>query len=405
MRHTFYLEKRNKIDSNVPVFLSVTYSKLRMIFYTGLRCNRDQWDLENMKLKRNQILPNGTNSQNFNSELVDIESKLNDLFKGYASAPPSPEQLRTDLKIKLGKLPAPIPENLFDKFDKYVGESGLSANRKKILEVICRKLKASQPAATFDNIDLQKFKNDQSETLSKNSMAMYLNGLKSFIRHAAAKGYTTNDPFKSFEYSGENYGKPIYITIAERDQLYDAAIRNKALSTARDIFVFQCFVGCRYGDLQRFTRSNIIITAECPNGCLQYIAAKTKKHEPRVANVPLSTKAKAILSKYQLDDGRILPYMCTDYINRLIKRLFKQTGLTRMVTIKDKVTGIDKQVSLDRIASTHMARRVFIGSLHKMNVKNETIASMSGHSRNSRAFSRYYDIDAEEQKNAMALIE
>ena len=38
-------------------------------------------------------------------------------------------------------------------------------------------------------------------------------------------------------------------------------------------------------------------------------------------------------------------------------------------------------------------------------VKNEIIASMSGHVENSRAFSRYYNIDKEDQEQAIKMIE
>jgi hypothetical protein len=52
-----------------------------------------------------------------------------------------------------------------------------------------------------------------------------------------------------------------------------------------------------------------------------------------------------------------------------------------------------------------MARRVFVGSLYKKGVKNEIIASMSGHTRDSKAFGRYHAIDKEDQGNAIKLIE
>jgi hypothetical protein len=52
-----------------------------------------------------------------------------------------------------------------------------------------------------------------------------------------------------------------------------------------------------------------------------------------------------------------------------------------------------------------MARRVFIGGLYRAGVKNEIIASMSGHVENSKAFSRYYSIEKSDQQSAISLIE
>jgi len=90
-----------------------------------------------------------------------------------------------------------------------------------------------------------------------------------------------------------------------------------------------------------------------------------------------------------------------------LKDLFKHENvkITRMVTIADPKTRLSKQVPICDIASSHMARRVFVGILHKRGVKNEIIASMSGHVENSKAFSRYYNIDKEDQKTAIKLIE
>ena len=90
-----------------------------------------------------------------------------------------------------------------------------------------------------------------------------------------------------------------------------------------------------------------------------------------------------------------------------MKELFKDKSveITRIVTIPDPKTRENKQVSIADIATSHMARRVFVGGLHRKGVKNEIIASMSGHTKDSKAFSRYYNINQQDQEQAMKLIE
>ena len=92
-------------------------------------------------------------------------------------------------------------------------------------------------------------------------------------------------------------------------------------------------------------------------------------------------------------------------MNEDLKLLFDSLGIRRIVTIPDKTTRKGKQVRLCDIVTTHMARRVFIGGLYKKGVKDAIIASMSGHVKGSKAFLRYYDVDNEDQKAAMSLIE
>jgi integrase len=85
--------------------------------------------------------------------------------------------------------------------------------------------------------------------------------------------------------------------------------------------------------------------------------------------------------------------------------VFKEARIIRKVTIKDTKTRTGKQVRICDIATSHMARRVFIGSLYQKGIKNEIIASMSGHTQDSKSFNRYYKIDRESQNDAIKMIE
>ena len=68
---------------------------------------------------------------------------------------------------------------------------------------------------------------------------------------------------------GHVYGDAYYLTIEERNQVYQCQYgRSYHASLVRDMFVFQCLVGCRMGDLFNLTRSNII------DGWLEYIPGK-----------------------------------------------------------------------------------------------------------------------------------
>ncbi len=67
----------------------------------------------------------------------------------------------------------------------------------------------------------------------------------------------------------------LYISIDERNKIYRTnLIRHPQLATQRDIFVFQCLIGCRVGDLYKLTRDNLI------GGAVEYIPRKTKDGHP-----------------------------------------------------------------------------------------------------------------------------
>lgn len=79
----------------------------------------------------------------------------------------------------------------------------------------------------------------------QNSIADMMNCFRAFILWANGNGYTANNPFKHYFIGEIVYGTPIYISIEEWNKLYATDLSDDpALAVQRDIFVFQCFVGC-----------------------------------------------------------------------------------------------------------------------------------------------------------------
>ena len=172
------------------------------------------------------------------------------------------------------------------------------------------------------------------------------------------------------------------------------------LERQRDIFIFQCCIGCRVGDLVRLSKNDII------NGTLEYIASKTIEENQKTIVVPLNKTALAILEKYKDHEGpTLLPFITQPKYNDAIKIIFKEAGITRNVTYLNPLTEKEEKVPINTIASSHMARRTFVGNLYKQVLDPNIVASMSGHAENSRAFSRYREIDKEIKTNAVNLLD
>ena len=76
-----------------------------------------------------------------------------------------------------------------------------------------------------------------------------------------------------------------------------------------------------------------------------------------------------------------------------------------MVTILNPTTGQEEKRPLDEIASSHLARRTFIGNLYKKVKDPNLVGSLSGHKEGSKAFARYRDIDEDMKKELVSLID
>ncbi len=236
---------------------------------------------------------------------------------------------------------------------------------------------------------------------SRNTLLDYTGVLRAFFHWARNEGKTTSEPFAGYSIGDGLYGTPYYITIEERERLYKTDLRDRPeLAAQRDVFVFQCLVGCRVGDLVKFRKGDIV------DGVLEYIPHKTKEEAPRTVRVPLSETAKEIVARYAGFRGeKLLPFISPQKYNEAIKKAFTAAGITRMVAVLDPLTREEVKRPLNEIASSHLARRTFIGNLYKQVKDPNLIGSMSGHSEGSRAFARYRDIDDEMKSDIVQLLE
>lgn len=236
-----------------------------------------------------------------------------------------------------------------------------------------------------------------------NSIVGMFKRLRGFFNWMNEKEYSRSQPFK--EYTGtrtEVYGTPYYLTIAERDAIADFDFSaNPALGVQRDIFIFQCLIGCRVSDLLEMTSTSII------NGAIEYMPQKTKGKRPEVVRVPLNARAKTLVDKYEGVDaeGRLFPFISAQKYNNAIKKIFTKAGITRIVLVLNSATGKEEKHPLNEIASSHIARRTFVGNLYKKVKDPNLVGALSGHKDGSKAFARYRTIDDDIKQELVDLLD
>lgn len=236
----------------------------------------------------------------------------------------------------------------------------------------------------------------------ENANIKLMKKFKAFIVWCYDKGKTTNRPFESIKIGTETYGTPYYITLEERNHIADFDLSTTpALEVQRDIFIFQCLIGCRVSDLLRLTERNIV------DGEINYIPTKTREEKPTTVKVPLNERARLLVKKYKGKDkqGRLFPFISAQKYNEDIKEIFTRCGVNRIVVVRNPTTGEEEQRPLNEIASSHLARRTFIGNIYRQVPDPNLIAPMSGHSYGSRAFARYRDVDKDMRKKLVNLID
>ena len=225
--------------------------------------------------------------------------------------------------------------------------------------------------------------------------------LKAFVRWAIDKDYVTNNPFRKFKIPKDIYGTPYCLTLEDLSQLEKADLSERpSLAVQRDIFVFQCCIGCRVSDLKELTLANVI------NNEIHYIARKTKDGNPKTIKVPINKTAQAIIERhYDLKRKELLPFISDQNYNEAIKEVFKLAGLTRNVVVRNSLTGEPEIRPLNEIASSHLARRTLTNILYKKYKDQSLVSSITGLAPYSCAYARYRDIDEDMRREMVSILD
>jgi len=76
-----------------------------------------------------------------------------------------------------------------------------------------------------------------------------------------------------------------------------------------------------------------------------------------------------------------------------------------MVDVINPKSGEPTKRPLYELASSHLARRTFIGNLYKLGYDLNLVSFLSGHVHNSQAIARYYVIDDDMSKEMIDALE
>jgi len=420
---TFYLDKEK--NGFCPINASVTFAGTRLRYYIGYRIQKEKFVSfidefgTRYQAKKNSVGLEGKTPVKYNAindRLQAINVELSYLLQSAKVIP--------DKKLIIEKLNSvsnkvePVKEIIIDSFwtttDRFVETANVTPTSRKQLKSAIKHFKAYEGTLSyclaFDNINgetLTAFEQWLKDgTRGRNSIASILKRIQRFFSWAIKDQklnhveVTINNPFTDFTITPEIYGTPVILEKAERDYLYNLPLDNDRLKKIRDIFIFQCYCGARISDLMKLTTTNL------HGEILKYVPQKTAKESIKEVEIPLNKKAIQILKRYNEPEGYLLPRMSEPEINRTLKTLFQTVskerpkGLDRPVGHLNPKTEIVEYVPLHKLASTHLARRTFAGLMYAAGQKDDIIASMTGHSENSKAFTRYRAIDMDLKKNA-----
>lgn len=396
----------------------------------------DVFDEKNQIIKAKVVYPKDKRTK-FDNDVADRKNLIREIYDSAPGITSDELELRIDQSLHPEKYfqEEEKPKSFFDVYDLFVlayrGTERMKQHYRSVKRILQRYELFKQKtvpsfAFTFESIDaellrdIETFIHDEHSLFAKHpdiyiavpdSRAPKQRGrnrtnkifryLRTVIRWAIEEKQTSIISIPKFNIDQDVYGTPYYISIDERNTLYNFDLSEQPeLAIQRDIFVFHCLIGCRVGDLLKLKKNSVIDNA------IEYVPRKTKEGRPVTVRVPLNTTAKGIINRYANNEGdSLLPFIAEQNYNYAIKDMFAAAELTRMVTVINPTTGDEEKRPLNEIASSHLARRTFVGNLYKKVKDPNLVGALSGHKEGSRAFARYREIDEEMKQDLVKMLE
>lgn len=215
-----------------------------------------------------------------------------------------------------------------------------------------------------------------------NSTIKYLTNFRKIINICLKNGWINKDPFAGFKMTKLEVERAI-LSKEEIDVIAHKSIENERLSTVRDIFIFCCYTGLAYADVESLSQMQLFPGID---GGL-WIYTHRKKTDVS-ARIPLLPTAQQIIEIYRdhpecVERNRVLPVPSNQKFNSYLKELAAICGIRKYLT-------------------SHMARHTFATTITLTNgVPIESVSKMLGHRtiRTTQLYAKVLDVKVSEDMN------
>ena len=380
---SFQLKKsKSRADGICPVYGRCTMNGQRFEISTGFFLSSGMWD------ESKQLVKGRTEDVRIiNNRLDKIRTRIHDIYNQLESIGESFDVL----SIKERFLGSRKEKGLLEVFDSVVNsiEARLDKDyslgtlkhyrttKKRLFEFI--RIRTERSDIALSKVDFS-FLNSfdvflkTEKNVMPNTALTYHKHLKKVINTAIAFGYVSHCPYDSFKPTRNETNRD-FLTLQELMHIQSKKINISRLDFIRNIFVFACYTGLSYSDIEKLSSSHIQKGSDGND----WIIIDRTKTESR-CRIPLLPAAKEVLKKYAnnplaMSANRLLPIYSNQKMNSYLKELAD-------------ICGIQKNLSM------HVARHTFATSVTLTNgVPLETVSKMLGHSslKTTQIYARIVD--------------
>lgn len=407
--HAQFLLDKEKDKPDAKVRYRIKWQGNIVAFTLGYRIDIDKWNKEVQRCKGNTTHgKKKVPASIINRKISHFEEACDNVFIFFQSKKvvPNAEEFRVAFNAEIGReKKQEFKESFFELFEEFKQEEGRlnqwSIATYKKIDSIKNHLYNFDADLQFNTFTEEKL-NDylfylQNELQLKNSTILKnFSFVKWYLKWAKRKGYNNNLAYEEYKPKLKTTNnKIIFLTPSELNQFREFEVPNNKnyLKTVKDIFLFQCFTGLRYSDVQNLKKSDVKSN---------FIEVTTVKTTDSLI-IELNTQSREILDKYKdYDYIKALPVISNQKMNDYLKELAELVGIDEPVR-KTYYIGnkrYDKVTPKYALLSTHAGRRTFICNALSLGIPPQVVMKWTGHS-DYKAMKPYIDIADEIKASAM----
>jgi len=388
----FWLYVQKKDDAGkAPIYCRITLDGKRSQFSTSKKIEPDYWCSQSNNVKKNS--PDAITINE------DIDTIKGDLRKFYNQLTATHKHVTSEMIKNAYTGKGQEKKTLMDLFTINIEKLKVAVkNEKAALKTLQRLENIHRKAQAFlkkeyhlTDIPLVELKpslgNDLKEYLNidcniaDNTTFKYISIIKELIDFAVDKEWLDKNPIKHFKCPYKNPHREI-LTMIEIGKMMETEMPNKMVERTRDIYIFSCFTGYAYKEVDSLSKDNIVIGMD---GNKWISLCRHKTDEPEL--VPLLPIPLEIIDKYKNDvwanaHNKLLPVRSNQKFNKNLKRVAEIAGIKKHLT-------------------THTARHTFATTVAlEHDVPIETVSRLLGH-RSIRTTQIYAKVSLKKLSNNM----
>lgn len=370
--------RKSKADEKgqSPIYVRLTIEGARVEFSLGRKIHPDKW-LPKAGIAKGTSEEARTLNNYINIVKGNIQKHYNVLMTQHKEI--TPEMVRNAyLGIDEQLMKEEHEKTLLDTFDyhnlkfkekveaEFFSENTLSkyeTTRLKVVEFLKHEYNSSDISllklrysflTNFEHFLLT------TQRLQTNTVTKYIKNLMKVVRLAVSEGWLKENPFVAFKCSHQETHRMV-LTQQELDTLQAKIIKIPRLAEIRDVFLFSCYTGFAYNELEALEYDAVQVDMEGEKW-LSINRGKTGTLESvMLLPIPLQIIETYRDHPYCKVHQKLLPVKSNQKYNAYLKELADICGISKNLT-------------------THLARHTFATTVTLLNdVPIETISALLGH--------------------------